>query len=150
MLTCCREDSSNNTTESYKKLPEWHVFLSHCHHKRTEVVLHKYPRDPMAACSMVDDSLLKAGKRQRNCFSNGHLGNKRLIITDFELLVQWRSVLAFLAPLFCNLRTQYSTSFLKSEIQIILDVLSTKIHPSKDQMLWDSTTFFLSILFLLF
>lgn len=64
ILTCCWKDSSNNTTKPYKKLPEWHMLLSNCHHKRTEIIFHKNPRDSMAACSMVNDTFLKKGKRK--------------------------------------------------------------------------------------
>lgn len=35
------------------------MLLSNCYHKRTEIIFHKYPRDSMAACSMVNYTFLK-------------------------------------------------------------------------------------------
>ena len=40
------------------------MLLSNCHHKRAEIIFHKNPRDSMAACSMVNDTFLKEGKRK--------------------------------------------------------------------------------------
>ena len=65
ILTCCWKDSSNNTTKSYKKLPERHMLLGNCHHKRAEIIFHKNPRDSMAARSMVNNTFLKEGEREK-------------------------------------------------------------------------------------
>lgn len=86
-LTCCWKDSSNNTTESYKKLPEWHMFLSNCHHQRTEIIFHKNPRDSMAACSMVYDTFLKEGKKERQEEETNRIHVIRLLVySQYETL----------------------------------------------------------------
>lgn len=53
----CWENASYDATEPHEELPQGHVLLSHLHHQRADVILHKDPRNPMTPRRVVDHSL---------------------------------------------------------------------------------------------
>lgn len=63
------------------------MFLSNCHHQRTEIIFHKNPRDSMAACSMVYDTFLKEGKKERQEEETNRIHVIRLLVySQYETL----------------------------------------------------------------
>lgn len=53
----CWENASYDATEPHEELPQGHVLLSHLHHQRADVILHKDPRNPMTPRCVVYHSL---------------------------------------------------------------------------------------------